>query len=101
MYKATLAILHKVASATLHKVALATHKHALICCVCQCHGTFIVEPRIQTQPWSCYHYYSYTVFMVTWECARCGGVHVQVFQLIFKLRGSVQVHMLSFSFFPV
>ena len=48
MYNATLAILHKVASATLHKVALATHKHALICCVCQCHGTFMVEPRIQT-----------------------------------------------------
>jgi len=75
MYKATLATLHKVASATLHKVALATHKHALICCVCQCHSTFMVKPRIQTQPWSiCYRNHSYTVFMVTWECARCGGV---------------------------
>jgi len=67
MYKATLAV--------LHKVALATHKHALICCVCQCHSTFMVEPRIQTQPWSiCYRNHSYTVLMVTWECARCGGV---------------------------
>jgi len=35
------AVTYETMCAILHKVALATHKHALTCCVCQCHCTLM------------------------------------------------------------